>query len=189
MADEKFIKNGGHMIRFLFYISSILFASSMSVAAGSKSFNLRYAGGPMIEFGLGRFGFGVGANSISSTSYDSSGFYTISGSTTTGKLSIYSSGMGTDSWYAAGTVGILNLKADRTLSGTDYSATAGGSYSGFTVGYHWFWNVFNLNLGMGSTSVNLNKIEIKDSSNSTINTIEGAQIKLPAIDLGFGLAF
>jgi hypothetical protein len=42
---------------------------------------------------------------------------------------------------------------------------------------------------MGSTSVNLNKIEIKDSSNSTINTIEGAQIKLPAIDLGFGLAF
>jgi hypothetical protein len=175
------------MARILFFISSILFISSISAAASSKTVNLRYAGSPMIELGISKLGLGLGSNSLSTTLTSSDGVYSLTGSSATAKLTLYSSGLGTDSWYAAGTGSAMKIKVNRLLSSD--SATTTATYTSFTVGYHWFWNVFNLNLGFGSGSLAINKIDINDSSNNTVSTVDGTKLNLPAMDLGFGLAF
>lgn len=67
-----------------------------------------------------------------------------------------------DSWYVAGSAESSNLEVK---SGTA-SASASGLSVSFKGGYHWFWDSFNLQLGLSFTSLPYGKLEVKESNGS-----------------------
>lgn len=165
------------------------FVSASAFAASSKFLNLRYGVmGPMLELGYGKFGLGV---TTMSASYDGTSLapYTAKSTLLGGRASLYSNGMGMSSWYLAVDAGSVDTDFSETISSVTYTAKSTATYAGGSVGYHWFWNYFNLNLGLGTLSMSFNDTSVKTSAGTVGDTIPGFSISLPIIDLGIGIAF
>ncbi len=164
---------------------------SFAQTSHAKIFNVRYSfmDGPMFEFALGRLGLGVTYQSYSTTATSGTSTATVTGNRMGGRLSIYSSGIGSDSWYAGALGGVVTSNYSQTVSGTEFTAKPSASYYGFVAGYHWFWGVFNLNLGLGSLAIQFPTTQLTSSTGTAGATFNAFSFALPAIDLGIGLAF
>lgn len=86
------------------------------------------------------------------------------------------SGAYRDSWYISPTYKSFSIKATDSITGATGSTNSGGA--GAFVGYWWFWNTFQLNLGAG----------VLASSSSQITYSNGTTDTLPSFTSG-GLEF
>lgn len=173
--------------------ASLLLLSQVGNAAGGKYMNIRYSllGGPMLEFALGKLGLGINysTNSYSTNSGSSLTSYTVNSTLTGGRLSIYSSGMGSHSWYAGVLAGAVNYKYSQTVLGTEFTANTTSTYSGAAAGYHWFWGALNLHLGLGALNLTIKGATLTSSTGVVSSAISDFSIALPGLDFGLGLAF
>lgn len=92
-----------------------------------------------------------------------------------------------DGFYLNGILTTLNIEASAksNTTGETATATASGINYGIGGGYHWFWDSFNLNLGLVLGGTSAGKIEVKDSTGTTV---ESAQPNL-ATGLDFKIGF
>jgi hypothetical protein len=173
-----------------------LFLSTAAFAAGGKNINIRYnlASGLIFDVNLGPYmNLGAVYNSAkaeaSASSIGSIQKTTVTGTTYGGRLTFNLQGQGMDDgFYLAAEGGSLSLTAKRTQTGVeDYSGEKTGTYYGAFLGYHWFWGVFNLNLGAGTLNWNIDSLTLKNStaSETYTNLPKGAS----GLELGIGLAF
>ncbi len=161
--------------------------SSLAAAAGNKYINIRTG---LFEIGSGNIGLGVGRDYLFSMSEtDSVGNYTVSGSSLLGRLTLYSSGMGNNSWYLAGSAGTMEIDFNRSLSGVNYQAKGFADYESYSIGYHWFWESFNFNLGVVNKMFSLRKIHFTDASDNTVNTIQNSKVEYITGEIGIGWMF
>ncbi len=94
-----------------------------------------------------------------------------------------------DGAYMSALLGTLNLAASVRSSATGENLTATGSGINYAlgIGYHWFWQSFNLNLGLTVGGTSIGKLEVKDSTGTTV---ESANSNLSSgLDFKIGFAF
>lgn len=100
----------------------------------------------------------------------------------------YPDGLFTDGYYFGGKVASssFELTAEDDITGDELSAEASGAMFGVMGGYHWFWESFNINLGllMGSNSVG--KVEVKDSNGNVEEEYDSSGV---ATGLIFNMGF
>ncbi len=95
----------------------------------------------------------------------------------------------TDSFYVGGALSSLSVSASKTDSvGTKYSASASGTALGVKAGYHWFWDSFNLNLGLVVSSSSVNKVKIKDDSGNVVDE-QNSPGATTGMDFAIGFTF
>ena len=171
-----------------FFVTSLL---SVSASAGAKNLNIRFGliDGLVGELGFGKFGLGVAYTTLSYTGTDLSSSYTVKSTLTGLRLSGYSQGMGTSSWYLALLGGVVSSTATQVSGGITYSASPSSSYYGATAGYHWFWGFFNLHLGLGMFNYTIKATPLVSSAGATGITIPSVAVTLPGLDLGVGVTF
>lgn len=77
-----------------------------------------------------------------------------------------------DGGYANFVLSTINVEASAKSNTTGETATATGSglNYGIGIGYHWFWESFNLNLGLVLGGTSASKIEVKDSTGTTVES-------------------
>lgn len=173
-------------MRFLAAVLTIL-TFALSASAASKTVNLRYnlGTGPMLEFGMKKIGIGLMYDALSFNLSDTSSEF--KGSKMGARFSLYSNGMGASSWYMGLDAG--QVKVDVKDKVTEATGSNTSMFYGLAGGYHWFWGMLNLNLGLGFMSLNIGDTEVKDGSGTVVDSVKGIAIGLPMIDLGLGLAF
>lgn len=66
------------------------------------------------------------------------------------------------SWYLVAAVDKKNFDVSRTENGIEYAGKSEDVVGSIGVGYHWFWDSFNVSLGALAT--NQKKIELTDNS-------------------------
>ncbi len=89
------------------------------------------------------------------------------------RLGLYTSGYGIDSWYFNIFAGQINLTQTRTNDSLpNRVGKATGTFVCGGLGYHWFWQHFNLRLGVAAGKVNYQKVDFKDSSGFTVETAD-----------------
>ncbi len=169
-----------------------LITLSTSSLAQAKYMNVRYSlfHGGLLEFAVGnRLGLGVNYNSFGYASISSGNSYSISVTQMGGLISLYSNGMGSNSWYVAGGAGVFATNYKQSLSGIDYTYKGSATYFSGTAGYHWFWDVFNLNLGLGFLNYSYPSAPLVASNGNAGATIGAFSGVVTGLDLGIGLAF
>lgn len=90
-----------------------------------------------------------------------------------------------DGWYGSGQIGSFSLKVEDESNG-DHAEASGMAYS-LGGGYHWFWETFNLRLGLVGGSTSVGKIEIKDAGGNVTDTYTPSFNT--GIDFAIGFAF
>lgn len=77
-----------------------------------------------------------------------------------------------DGGYLNFVLATINIEASARskTTGTTASATGSGLNYAIGIGYHWFWESFNLNLGASVGGTSAGKIEVKDSTGSTVDS-------------------
>ncbi|MBX3017233.1 MAG: DUF3575 domain-containing protein [Bdellovibrionaceae bacterium] len=77
-----------------------------------------------------------------------------------------------DGVYLNGILTTISIEASAKSNLTGETATAKGEGLNYGVGlgYHWFWDSFNLNLGLVLGGTSAGKIEVKDSTGSTVES-------------------
>ena len=179
------------MKKLMTLVAVLLTATIAQAGGGGKFMNLKYSlmTGPGVEFGFWKLGLGVGMATGSSSGTSGVDTYSTTFTATNARLAWYSNGLGASSWFIAAAGGTVATTVNQTVSSTAYSATANSSFSGYSLGYHWFWSHFNLGLGFGSTNYNFGDIQVKDANGNVGNTVSIGAFTLPAIDFSLGWAF
>lgn len=101
---------------------------------------------------------------------------------------LYTRGTFESGWMVDFGLTYTNLKGEATVSGltrTNSVQSIGVSVRG---GYHWFWEPFNLSLGIGYASNSEDRLRIKDTAGSTVATADLQPISM-AYDFSIGLSF
>lgn len=81
------------------------------------------------------------------------------------KANYFFDGVFRDGFYADAGVGTTSLDANaKYSSGDSLSANSNGTVITVGGGYAWFWESFNINLGLQLGRTSVTKIEIKDSN-------------------------
>lgn len=88
----------------------------------------------------------------------------------------------TDSWYFALSGDMLNADAENDV--TNETASVTGTSYGVLAGYMWMWTNFNIMLGFGIQSINIEE----DTSAPTVD-ISGLNTTYPALEFNLGWAF
>lgn len=101
---------------------------------------------------------------------------------------------GMDSFYLNLFAGHIDLTQTRTS--TRLGVRSGSSVGQFIapgLGYHWFWDNFNLRLGLALGQINYSTINFKDSSGDTVESkepfTEDVNKMAGGLDLAIGWAF
>ncbi len=178
-------------------LSFIFIFCLLPPSASAKNINLRYilSNKGIFDLNLGRhFTLGAAYQSLSSSAASTTNGVTTSEATASltligarGTIHLQGRGMA-DGWYLAGEAGTVTWGASRKASGaTEFKGDKSGAYYGAFIGYHWFWSVFNLNLGYGAVNWGVDSLSITDGT--TIETYTNLPKGYSGLELGFGLAF
>lgn len=93
-----------------------------------------------------------------------------------------------DGFYLGGLLGTSSFSGSITEAGKKSTASVSGTSLGVKGGYHWFWESFNLNLGLVFSSSHSNSMTLKDSSGAVTK-----EINIPSsssgLDFNFGFTF
>lgn len=81
-----------------------------------------------------------------------------------------------DGWYVGGSIasGSLEVSADDEITDETLSAKASGTFYNFGGGYHWFWDSFNINLGLMLGGSSIGEVEIKDQNGNVEETYDAS---------------
>lgn len=181
------------MKRLCLSLLCVLFSSPAAFAAGG--FNLRVA--PLvaiigiIDLNLdykinNNLTVGPSLSYMSLTLFD----VTIKGSGFGVEGNYFFSGVYTDGFYSDFGISTLNVEASARSNSTGETAKATGNGLLYFVGggYAWFWQSFNLNLGLNFAGTSMNKIEVKDSSGTTVESYNGRPTNA-GLDFKIGFTF
>ena len=95
----------------------------------------------------------------------------------------YFAGNFTDSWYVTPALGFASAIDNE-------SSTGSATYASVTGGYHWFWDSFNLRLGLGVvTGLGSSTIEVQNSDGTTEEVDAGSRYSGGTVDFAIGFYF
>ena len=189
LATEVYVK--------LFSIALVIIGlASSNARAASKIVEFGYSlgDGANLLFGIGDFVVGAAYNSASASLTDSvAGTVSATLTLTNFKFGYYSNGLGTHSWYGTGLIGQTNIKGEKVGGvGGNASGSTSASILGASFGYHWFWGVFDMKLGLGvMTFSGWKDLDVKDASGTSLATVKMSELptSLPMLDFGIGFNF
>ena len=124
---------------------------------------------------------------VANQSYDDSGV-SVKGFGGGLYTTLYTRGTFESGWMVDFGLTYTALKGEATVAGlsrNNSSTSVGVSVRG---GYHWFWDPFNLSLGIGYASNSEDRLRIKDASGATVATADLQPISM-AYDFSIGLSF
>lgn len=104
----------------------------------------------------------------------------LEGSSFGGHARYYFDGVFKDGWYGAVQLSSFSLEIEDEVDGDNAKASAVGYSLG--GGYHWFWDSFNLRLGLTLGGTTAGEIEIKDAGGNVTDTYT------PTINTGLDFA-
>jgi hypothetical protein len=161
-------------------------------AAQADTVNLRYS----LQDGLGfevaitdRYTFTATYNQVTASFSDALARAESRALLIGARVTRYAKAFGSDSFYLAGSIGSIDLEAEKTdpLGGADLQGTASSPFLGVFTGYHWFWSPINLHLGLAYVGWNLKQLTV--SSGAASETYDDIQDSSAGIELGLGLSF
>ncbi len=94
-----------------------------------------------------------------------------------------------DSFYLGGGLGFSSVEVSIVSLGVTYTGSATGTGIIATGGYQWFWDNFNLNLGLTLGTSSVSDIEVKDSNGGKYNESSNAPSSSTGLDFLMGYKF
>lgn len=107
------------------------------------------------------------------------------GSAFGGHARYYFSGVFNDGFYGYGALGTASFKLEDETNGDN--AKASGTTLELGGGYHWFWETFNLRLGLSLAGAGVGEVEIKDAGGNVTDTVT-PRVNT-GLDFAIGFAF
>lgn len=181
-------------MRFLFFVLLMSLPSFVFAADGDPSVNIRTSvtntvgnDRPNIrgDFKIGEK-VSVGAE-VGNQSYDDNavrvkgfggGLYT----------TLYTRGTFNSGWMVDFGVTYTNLKGESTIAGITRNDSVNNIGVSVRGGYHWFWDPFNLSLGIGYASNSEDDLPIKDNTGAVVANADLQPVSM-AFDFSIGLSF
>jgi|GEM_PF-5281344 len=101
---------------------------------------------------------------------------------------LYTRGAFHSGWMVDFGVTYTNLKGEATVGGITRSNDVNSLGVSVRGGYHWFWDPFNLSLGIGYASNSEDDLRIKDNTGVTVANADLNPVSM-AFDFSIGLSF
>lgn len=95
-----------------------------------------------------------------------------------------------DSWYLSPRIAYSPIRATARDKGIEYSGDVAGTTGSLIGGYQWFWDSFNMNLGVGATVNSVARLNLTDSSGNKLDKASQYYTGVtPVVDFEIGYAF
>jgi len=95
-----------------------------------------------------------------------------------------------DGFYLGGNFSTISAEVSTLKYGPKITGSQDGTLVGLKCGYHWFWNSFNLNLGLTATSTAaMSNIKLIDNTGKTIDEVSPTKISSRGVDFAIGFTF
>lgn len=101
---------------------------------------------------------------------------------------LYTRGAFNSGWMVDFGITYTNLKGETTIAGITRNDSVNSVGVSVRGGYHWFFDPFNISLGIGYASNSEDDLSIKDASGVTVANADLQPIAL-AFDFSIGLSF
>jgi hypothetical protein len=181
-------------VKRIILIMVVLFSAGRLMAAQGDNWNVRFQPfGLLVGLLISEIDYKVNENIVVGPSLL---YWNFSGTDITAKMNgfgaqgaYYFDSVFNDGFYVGGRFNTMSMSVSGPdLSGNELTSSASGSAIGIKGGYHWFWDSFNINLGLSAGSSSIAKAQVKDSNGNVVSETSAPAIAT-GLDFMMGFSF